>query len=79
MAVDGWAVDYVRLDSAGDPSPFRFAIATREPNRRKFEVHAILPAARLYGLTGIQILRINTMYQLFADKLAGCDPALAVA
>ena len=32
----------------------------------------------LYALTGIQILRINTLYQLYADKLAGFDPAIAV-
>ena len=40
------------------------------------EVHAILPASRLYALTGVQILRINTLYQLYADKLANDDPKL---
>ncbi len=33
----------------------------------------LLPPSRLYSLTGIQILRLNTLYQLFADKLAGFD------
>src|SRR5262249_7703612 len=28
---------------------------------------------KLYALTGVQILRINTLYQLYADKLSGTD------
>lgn len=76
VAVDGWAVDYVRLNSEGHPVSLPFCY--RDPRTEKAEsaVHAILPPSRLYSLTGIQILRLNTLYQLYADKLAGFDPRL---
>jgi len=74
IAVDGWAVDYVRLNAAGDPvaPPFCYRDARTEAAEEK--VHAVLSPARLYSLTGIQVLRINTLYQLYADKIAGFDP-----
>ena len=34
-------------------------------------LHAKIPADRLYALTGIQVLPINTLYQLYADGIAG--------
>jgi rhamnulokinase len=69
IAVDGWAVDYVRIDSAGLPlaDPFCY----RDP--RNFEAersaHRIISQERMRELTGIQILSINTVYQLHADQL----------
>jgi rhamnulokinase len=76
VAVDGWAVDYVRLDNAGNPIAFPFCYRDARTTKAESEVHAILPPSRLYSLTGIQILRLNTLYQLYADKLAGLDPRL---
>lgn len=77
IGVAGWGVDYVRLNKDGHPvaPPFCYRDERTEPAER--EVHRLLPASRLYTLTGIQILRINTLYQLYADKLAGCDPRLS--
>ena len=76
IGVDGWAVDYVRYARERlSRRRIRFAIATCAPKRAEREVHALIPPARLYELTGTQILRINTIYQLFADKLAGKDAA----
>ena len=71
IAVDGWAVDYARLNEQGeaidDPYCYRDVrnIASEEA------VHAILPASQMRVLTAIGIMRINTLYQLYADKLAG--------
>ncbi len=76
IAVDGWAVDYVRLDSAGNPVTLPFCYRDTRTEKAEREVHAVLPPSRLYSLTGIQILRLNTLYQLYADKLAGFDPRL---
>lgn len=73
VGVDGWAVDYVRLDQSGDAAALPFCYRDTRTERAASEVHAILPPSRLYSLTGIQILRINTLYQLYADKLAGFD------
>jgi rhamnulokinase len=74
IAVDGWAVDYVRLNAQGDPIALPFCYRDPRTAQAEIHAHAILPAARLYAMTGIQILRINTLYQLFADKLAGTHP-----
>ncbi len=74
VAIDGWAVDYVRLDESGNPVAPPFCYRDARTEEAEKEVHAILSASRLYSLTGIQILRLNTLYQLYADKLAGFDP-----
>jgi rhamnulokinase len=73
IAVDGWAVDYVRLDATGNPVALPFCHRDPRTETAERKVHSILPPSRLYSLTGIQILRINTLYQLYADKLAGYD------
>ena len=73
IGVDGWAVDYVRVRADGmlSANPFCYRDARTEEAERK--VHERISPEQLYGLTGIQILRINTLYQLYADKLAGRD------
>jgi rhamnulokinase len=76
IGVDGWAVDYVRLDGDGRPVAQPFCHRDSRTEKAADRVHAILPPARLYALTGIQILRINTLYQLYADKLANLDGSL---
>jgi rhamnulokinase len=76
VGIDGWAVDYVRLKNDGRPyaPPFCY----RDPRNEAAEaaVHAKISPARLYELTGLQRLRFNTIYQLYADKLAGVPGAL---
>ncbi|MBB5344316.1 rhamnulokinase [Tunturibacter empetritectus] len=71
IAVDGWAVDYVRVDSDGralaDPFCYRDE-RTIEAEQRLYE--EIAPE-RLRECTGVQLLRINTLYQLYADRLEG--------
>jgi rhamnulokinase len=71
IAVDGWAVDYVRVDASGLPlaDPFCY----RDPRTVKAErsAHRKCSQERMRELTGIQILPLNTVYQLHADSLAG--------
>lgn len=69
LAVDGWAVDYVRLDAGGRllANPFCYRDARTE--RSQPELHKRISAERMRQLTGIQVLRINTVYQLFADDV----------
>jgi rhamnulokinase len=79
IGVDGWAVDYVRMLESGYPAADPFCYRDIRTERAENEVHARIPAAKLYSLTGTQILRINTLYQLFADKVEGnhaADPWL---
>src|SRR6266403_1015508 len=76
VGVDGWAVDYVRLDGAGNPIALPFCYRDARTEAAEKQVHAVVSPSRLYSLTGIQVLRINTLYQLYADKIAGLDPSL---
>jgi rhamnulokinase len=71
IAVDGWAVDYVRIDAEGVPLEDPFCYRDERTVFAETEAHRRISAARLRELTGIQLIRINTMYQLFADQLAG--------
>jgi rhamnulokinase len=76
IAVDGWAVDYVRLDADGSAIALPFCYRDARTEVAEEQVHALLPPSRLYSLTGIQILRINTLYQLYADKISRSDAGL---
>ncbi|AXC14422.1 Rhamnulokinase [Acidisarcina polymorpha] len=76
IGVDGWAVDYVRLKDDGMPQapPFCYRDPRNEP--AELAVHQRISEPQLYALTGLQRLGFNTIYQLFADKLAGIPDAL---
>lgn len=71
IGVDGWAVDYVRLGA--DLSPLGDPFCYRDPRTETSQpqVWSKIPAARIYALTGVQHLRFNTLYQLYADQVAG--------
>ncbi|MGC2300902.1 MAG: FGGY family carbohydrate kinase [Acidobacteriaceae bacterium] len=71
IGVTGWAVDYVRLDASGRPLAQPFCYRDERTQSAFKAVHAIVPAASLYGRTGVQIQTINTIYQLYADKSSG--------
>ncbi len=75
VGVDGWAVDYVRLDAAGRPLGDPFCYRDPRTENAMREVWARLGQERLYELTGIQFLRFNTLYQLYADRRDGLEPA----
>jgi rhamnulokinase len=76
VAVDGWAVDYVRIDVDGRPLEDPFCYRDERTIAAEIEVFKRIPAERLRELTGVQLIRINTVYQLFADKLAGRKPGV---
>jgi len=71
---DGWAVDYVRLDENGEALADPFCYRDERTQKAEKKVHEIVSPSRLYSLTGIQLLGLNTLYQLYADKLAGGCP-----
>ncbi len=77
VGVDGWAVDYVRLDENGGASADPFCYRDERTQEAEKKVHQIIAPSRLYSLTGIQLLGLNTLYQLYADKLAGKIPGTA--
>lgn len=71
IAVDGWAVDYVRLDADGKPLDDPFCYRDERTVEGERLLHGKLSPKRLRELTGVQLLRINTLYQLYADALQG--------
>jgi rhamnulokinase len=71
IAVDGWAVDYVRLDADGKPLDDPFCYRDERTMEGERMLHAKLSPKRLRELTGVQLLRINTLYQLYSDVLQG--------
>ena len=71
IAVDGWAVDYVRLNDEGVPLAEPFCYRDERNVRAEAELHKRISVERMREITGIQQLSINTLYQLYADRQAG--------
>ncbi len=67
IAVDGWAVDYVRLNEQGEALAAPFCYRDERTIRSMAEVLKLISPERLRAITGIEMSRINTLYQLFAD------------
>ncbi len=70
LSVDTWGVDYVLLKGDEEILPC-YAYRDGRTAGPIEKVHAILPFEELYRRTGIQFEPFNTIYQLYADKLAG--------
>jgi rhamnulokinase len=68
LAVDGWAVDYVRLDEQGEPVAAPHCYRDQRTVAAWESVHERLPQNEMQTITGIQLMRINTLYQLVADS-----------
>jgi len=64
IAVDGWAVDYVRVDATGTPLADPFCYRDERTVKAERSLHRRISPDRLRELTGVQLLRINTVYQL---------------
>jgi rhamnulokinase len=67
IAVDGWAVDYVRLDAHGKAIADPYCYRDERTLAAEQALHAVISAERMREITGIGILRINTLYQHYAD------------
>ena len=70
LSIDTWGVDYVLLkgDEAVLPCYAYRDDRTAGPIEK---AHQIMPFETLYRRTGTQFEPFNTLYQLYADKLAG--------
>ena len=67
IAVDGWAVDYVRLNASGMAIADPFCYRDERTVAAEPALHERLSAERMREITGLQLLRINSVYQMFAD------------
>ncbi len=71
LAVDGWAVDYVRVDGRGTPLDDPFCYRDERTTTAEAALHARISPERLRAITAVERLRINTLYQLVADRQMG--------
>ncbi len=74
IAVDSWAVDYVRLSAEGKPLAEPFCYRDERTVASQQAADKIAPHEMLFRRTGAQPLRLNTVYQLMADPTSGIDP-----
>ena len=71
IAVDGWSVDYARITADGTVLEDPFCYRDPRCEAAQQVLHQKISAGRLRELTGIQIQALNTVYQLYADRLSG--------
>ena len=70
LSIDTWGVDYVLLRGNEEVRPV-YAYRDSRTEAVIPKVHELLPFAELYAKTGCQFQPFNSIYQLYADKLAG--------
>lgn len=71
IARDGWAVDYVRLNADGAVLAEPFCYRDERTVAAAVSMHSRIATDRLWEMTGVQMQPLNTLYQLYADRLAG--------
>ncbi len=73
IGLDAWGVDYALLDERGEllENPYHY----RDPRNPPAMDAAlrIVSKEEIYRQTGVQFMPINTLYQLYAAKLANSD------
>ena len=67
LSVDSWAVDYVRLNRDGKPLGNPFAYRDERLDGVMESAWSTVPPSEIYGITGIQFLPFNSLYQVIAD------------
>jgi len=72
VGVDTWGVDWALLDEAGELVGLPHAYRDPRNSAAYEEVLSKLGRDRIYQTTGIQFMALNTLYSLYAHKLA--DP-----
>ncbi len=68
LGVDTWGVDYALLDGDGAllENPYHYRDARTNGIMEK--LFAIVPRGTIFARTGIQVMQLNTLYQLFAAR-----------
>jgi rhamnulokinase len=76
VGVDAWGVDYALLDGDGRVLGLPFHYRDARTDGMVERAFGRVPQRELYGVTGIQTMPINTVFQLLADE---GSPALDAA
>lgn len=70
LPIDTWGVDYVLLRGEEEVRPV-YAYRDNRTEEAIERVHELVPFSELYAKTGCQFQPFTSIYQLYADKLAG--------
>lgn len=70
LSIDTWGVDYVLLRGDEEVRPV-YAYRDSRTEAVIPQVHEKIPFSQLYRHTGCQFQTFNSIYQLYADKVAG--------
>ena len=70
LSIDTWGVDYVLIQGGEEVVPV-YAYRDNRTEAVIPKVHEKMPFSELYRHTGCQFQPFNSIYQLYADKLAG--------
>lgn len=70
ISIDSWGVDYALIENDKIKYPV-YAYRDSRTEKPIQEVHNLISKRELFNKTGIAFQTYNTVYQLYADKLAG--------
>ncbi len=73
IGIDTWGVDYALLNREGQIIGLPYAYRDHRTDHSMHQFFKLLPAKKVYQLSGLQFLQFNTLFQLFAsyrDKLS---------
>lgn len=71
IGVDTWGVDFALLDKSGELLANPVHYRDRRTDGMLEKAFELMPRADIFRHTGVQIMQINTLYQLFAMQRAG--------
>jgi rhamnulokinase len=66
IGLDSWGADFLLVDSAGDLLGKAFCLRDPRNVAAMERAFTILPRKRIYEITGIQLMAVNTLYGLLA-------------
>ncbi|MBT4225861.1 MAG: rhamnulokinase [Opitutae bacterium] len=78
ISVDGWGVDYFLLDAEGEIIEPTFCYRNERNQQGVDHVFSKVPWEEVYGETGIQFIKFNTLYQLGAETPERLDKAATI-
>jgi rhamnulokinase len=67
VAIDTWGVDFAFVDKDGMIASLPFAYRDRRTDNVLEDFYKIIPKEELYLMTGIQLMQINSLFQLFVN------------
>jgi len=71
IGIDTWGVDFALIAKDGSLLGAPYAYRDPHTNGMPEKYFEIVSREKVYGLTGIQVMNFNSLYQLFALKQAG--------